>query len=66
MDRLVRRKHLQASVAAAAVYGIAVGLWLGARAGDAGWLESCAFAAFLMFAPAISMSRIDARFGYSD
>jgi len=66
MDPKDRRKHPCASVAAATNYGIAVGLWLGLRASQAGWMEGTAFAAFLMFAPAVLMSQLDARFRYSD
>lgn len=66
MDPKDRRRHLHASVRAAVAYGMAVGLWLGARASHAGWLEWAAFTVALMFAPAIAMSRIDAKYSYTD
>ena len=66
MDVATRRKHLHASVSAGTLYGVAVGLWLGLRMSHAGWLEIVAFIAFLMFAPAVVMSRIDAKYRYTD
>jgi len=61
-----RRKHLHASVSAAVLIGLAIGLWIGMRAGQAGWIEGMAFALFVVIGPAMIMSRIDARFRYSD
>lgn len=66
METKQRRKHLHASVGAATLYGMAIGLWLGKRAGEAGFIEMAAFVAVLMFAPAIIMSRLDARYRYTD
>lgn len=66
MDPKARKRHLHASVAAASLYGMAIGLWIGARGGHAGWIESAIFIVVLMFAPGIVLSRIDAKFDYSD
>lgn len=66
MDAKTRRHHLHASVGAGVVIGMCIGLWLGLRASQAGWIEGLAFAAFVMFAPAVVFPRIDARFRYSD
>lgn len=60
-----RRKHLHASVGAGVLFGLAIGGWLGFRGPHAGWLEGCAFAAFVMFGPALVFPRIDARFCYT-
>ncbi len=66
MDPKTRRQHLHASVSAATIYGLLVGLWIGFRMGHAGWLEGMAFAGLLMFAPVVVMSRIDAKYRYTD
>lgn len=66
MDPKVRRRHLHASVSAATLYGMAIGLWIGLRAQHAGWVESLAFGIALMVVPGIVMSRIDARYKYTD
>ncbi len=66
MDPKTRRNHLHASVTAATAYGLAVGMWIGFRASDAGWLEIVLFTVAMMFAPGIVMSRIDAKFSYHD
>jgi len=62
----LRRRHLHASVGAATLYGMAVGLWIGLRMGDAGWIETAAFTVFVMIGPAIGGSRIDAHYKYRD
>lgn len=66
MEPKVRRRHLHESVTAAALYGLSVGLWIGFRGPHAGWLESIAFGVYLLVAPAVVMSRIDAKHEYTD
>ncbi len=66
MDSRTRRKHLHASVGAATIYGMAVGMWIGFRAGQAGWIEILAFTLASMIVPGIVASRIDAKYSYHD
>jgi len=61
-----RRKHLHASVGAGVLLGMAIGLWLGMRASQAGWIEGLVFALFVMFGPAVIFPKIDAKYRYSD
>jgi len=65
MDPKDRRKHLHASVGAGIAIGMSIGLWFGMRAAHAGWIEGVAFALFALFAPALILPRIDAKFRYS-
>ncbi len=66
MDSKTRRQHLHASVTAATAYGMAVGMWVGFRAGQAGWVEAAAFTIASIVVPGIVMSRIDAKYKYED
>ncbi len=66
MDSKTRRQHLHASVTAATAYGMAVGMWVGFRASQAGWIEVLAFFLASMIVPSVVMSRIDAKYKYED
>lgn len=66
MEPKSRRRHLHDSVTASTLYGLSVGLWIGLRASHAGWIECALFGVYLLVAPAIVMSRIDAKHGYTD
>lgn len=66
MNPQTRRRHLHASVGAAALYGMAVGAWMAARSSEAGWLEWAAFSVLLILGPLVVMSKIDTAYGYED
>ncbi|MBB3802018.1 hypothetical protein FHR47_002266 [Xanthomonas arboricola] len=66
MEPKTRRKHLHASVTAATAYGMAAGMWIGFRVGEAGWIECVAFTLALMIVRVMVMSRIDAKYKYED
>ncbi|WP_414490149.1 hypothetical protein [Stenotrophomonas maltophilia] len=51
---------------AATAYGMAVGMWVGFRASQAGWIEVLAFFLASMIVPSVVMSRIDAKYKYED
>jgi multisubunit Na+/H+ antiporter MnhF subunit len=56
------KRHVQASVIAATIYGIAFGFWLGARSQSASFIEAAIVTPLMLFLPAVIFSKIDKKY----
>lgn len=56
------KRHVQESVIAATIYGIAFGYWLGARSESASFVEAAVVIPLMLFLPAVIFSKIDKKY----
>tara|TARA_R100000656_G_scaffold37007_1_gene31392 strand:+ start:783 stop:983 length:201 start_codon:yes stop_codon:yes gene_type:complete len=56
------KRHVQESVIAATIYGIAFGYWLGARSESASFVEAAVVIPLMLFLTAVIFSKIDKKY----
>lgn len=56
------KRHVQESVIAATIYGIAFGYLLGARSESASFVEAAVVIPLMLFLPAVIFSKIDKKY----